>query len=58
MLIIIWPLLVAIAGLFIYFAVANEKWQKVGLILFAVGAYWTVYLLTGQDFSIASGHHR
>lgn len=55
MLIVIWPLLVAVIGLFMWFSISNAKWQDVGKLLFFVGAFWTVYLLTGSDFSIAHG---
>jgi hypothetical protein len=55
MLAIIWPLLVALVGLFMFFAIANEKWQRVGFALFCVGSLWTVYLLTGSDFTVG-GH--
>ena len=56
MLIIIWPLLIALVGLFLYFAGPSQKWQNVGLVLFAVGAYWTVGMLTGQQFSVGGVH--
>lgn len=56
MLIVIWPLLVALVGAFLYFSVSNPKWQKIGVILFAVGVYWTVGMLTGQHFTIGGAH--
>lgn len=46
------PLLVCIAGALIYAFAASQKLANIGLVLFAVGAYWTVYLLTGSTFSV------
>jgi len=55
MLTVIWPLLIAVLGALVYAFAANPKLQNMGLVLFAVGIFWTVELLTGSSFSL--GRH-
>lgn len=52
MVIIVWPLLVLVVGLFVYFAIEKPQWKEVGRIMFFVGLLWTVYLLTGHQFAL------
>lgn len=46
---ILYPLFIAIIGALIY-AFASAKPAELGRILFFVGAFWTVWLLTGKQF--------
>jgi Na+/phosphate symporter len=54
LLIIIWPLLVAAIGALIFAYAKSGALKEIGRLLFFVGAFWTVYLLTGREFRI--GH--
>lgn len=58
MLLIIWPLLIAVLGLVLWLInnpPANPKVGELGRILFQIGAFWTTYLLCGSAFSL--GNH-
>jgi hypothetical protein len=53
MIMILWPLLVAVLGLLVYFAAkTNAKVAEAGRILFACGTLWTVYVLLGRAFRL------
>lgn len=43
---ILLPLLVAVAGALVYAFATNPKLVQIGLVLFQVGALWTVYVLS------------
>lgn len=46
------PALVALIGLLIYLLASNGKAQEVGRILFFVGAFFTVWGLSGQTVKL------
>lgn len=52
MLLIVWPLLVAVLGALIYAFAARSDLKEVGRLLCFSGIFWTVYLLTGSQFRI------
>jgi len=52
MLSILFPLLVAVIGLLMYALSSNPKLVQIGYALFCVGAFWTVYLLTGSRLDL------
>jgi Na+/phosphate symporter len=52
MLIAIWPLIICVAGLILYFAASNAKPTEVGRIMFAVGLFWLVFKLVGKTLSL------
>ncbi len=52
MLIAVWPLVIAIVGVLVYFVSANGKVQEVGRLLFAIGMLWLVYALTGHTLKL------
>jgi hypothetical protein len=51
MAIVVWPLLVALVGAGLW-GFTTGKSQEAGRILFAIGAFWLVYLLTGKTFRL------
>lgn len=54
MLVILWPLLIAILGFLLNAFAANANVKHLGDIMLWCGVFWTVYLLTGSTFQI--GH--
>jgi hypothetical protein len=55
MLTILWPVLVMILGLFIWFASEKPKISEAGKLLFFCGALVTTQLLASSSFRIGSG---
>jgi chromate transport protein ChrA len=51
MFIALWPLVIAVIGALVY-AFAKDKPAQLGLVLFAVGALWTVYALAGKTLEL------
>jgi Na+/phosphate symporter len=49
---ILWPLLVALAGLVLYRFAKDARVSEVGRILFFVGAFWLTYLLAGSTLHL------
>lgn len=52
MLLIVWPLLVAVLGALIYAFAARPDLKEIGRLMCFSGIFWTVYLLTGSQFRI------
>jgi hypothetical protein len=52
MLLIIWPLLVAVVGILIYALASNAKVSEIGKWMFIIGLFWVVYLLCGKAFKL------
>lgn len=52
MLVVVWPLIVAVVGLIIYLASANVKSMEIGRILFAVGMFFVLYAMMGKVLRI------
>lgn len=52
MLIAIWPLIICVLGLILYYAASNTKTVEVGRIAFMVGLFWVVYKLVGKTLSL------
>jgi 1,4-dihydroxy-2-naphthoate octaprenyltransferase len=57
MLIILIPLLVTVVGALIYALSANPKLVMMGLIMFAVGLFWTVRDVSDSVMSLGSTTH-
>ena len=51
MLLIIWPLLIAVIGCLVY-AFTKEKPAELGRLIFFCGFFWVVALLAGKAFKI------
>lgn len=49
---IVVPLLVAVAGVLLYALAANPKLAEIGRILFAVGAFWTLAIVSSAKFAL------
>ena len=52
MFIAIWPLVVLLLGLVIWFVSANVKVAEAGRIAYFVGLLWTVYVLVGHNLKL------
>jgi Na+/phosphate symporter len=52
MMIAIWPLVVLIVGLLIYFVSSNAKPQEVGRAMIWVGLFWVLFTLVGKSLRI------
>jgi len=52
MIIILFPLLIALIGLLMYAFAANGKLVEIGRILFFCGMLWVVYALMGQRLTL------
>lgn len=50
--VILWPVLVAVVGALIYAFAARPDLKEIGRLLCFAGIFWTVYLLTGTEFRI------
>lgn len=46
------PVVVMLAGLLLYLMASNPKAQRIGEILFSVGAFFTVWVLSGQSVKL------
>lgn len=46
------PLLVCIVGALMFALASNPKIAEMGKILFAVGAFWSVYLASGTTWHL------
>jgi Na+/phosphate symporter len=55
MIIILIPLLVAVCGVLLYALAANPKLSTIGLVLFAVGAFYSVAYAGSAFTSMGSG---
>lgn len=55
MIIILIPLLVAVCGVLLYALAGNPKVATIGLVLFAVGAFFSVEYAAGAFTSLGSG---
>lgn len=55
MLVIVWPLLIAVLGFLLNAFAANVNVKHVGDIMLCCGVFWCVYLLTGSIFQIGHG---
>ena len=52
MLIAIWPLIICIAGVILYYAASNTKTTEVGRIMFMVGLFWVVSKLVDKTLHL------
>jgi hypothetical protein len=48
----IWPLIVALVGILMYYLASNGKTSNVGMWMFIVGLFWTVYSLLGKTLRL------
>lgn len=48
MLIAVWPVLILIIGLVLWFASSNGKVSEAGKLMFFAGLFWLTYSLTGK----------
>jgi Na+/phosphate symporter len=52
MLLVIWPLLIAVIGVLMYALCSNPKLAEIGRIIFFCGFFFTVAVLAGKAFKI------